>query len=80
MAYVSLQPKYMEVKERQRLLSEIQKHVDERVSSYKQLRGGVHLLGTIPRNATGKLLRRLLPARLEAEARAAAKSRRIVKL
>jgi 4-coumarate--CoA ligase len=44
--------------------------VDGRVSAYKRLRGGVHFLESIPKTPAGKILRRLLPARLEAERRA----------
>ncbi|KXH59322.1 AMP-binding enzyme [Colletotrichum salicis] len=39
-------------------LKEIQKAVDEQVSGYKKLRGGVWAVDKLPRNATGKILRR----------------------
>ena len=32
----------------------------ERVISYKRLRGGIHFIDAIPRNPTGKILRRNL--------------------
>ncbi|KAF2501251.1 acyl-CoA synthetases/AMP-acid ligases II [Lophium mytilinum] len=48
-------------------LAEIQKHVDSKVSPYKKLRGGVVALDEIPKTGTGKVLRRLLPARLAKE-------------
>ncbi|KAK7444997.1 hypothetical protein CaCOL14_001782 [Colletotrichum acutatum] len=39
-------------------LKEIQKAVDEQVSGYKKLRGGIWAVDKLPRNATGKILRR----------------------
>ncbi|KAF2814999.1 acyl-CoA synthetases/AMP-acid ligases II [Mytilinidion resinicola] len=48
-------------------LADIQKHVDSKVSPYKKLRGGVVALDEIPKTGTGKVLRRLLPARLAKE-------------
>ncbi|PLN78251.1 acetyl-CoA synthetase-like protein [Aspergillus taichungensis] len=38
----------------------IREFVDEQVESHKQLRGGVHFVSEIPRNAAGKILRRKL--------------------
>jgi 4-coumarate--CoA ligase len=49
------------------VLQEVRDFVDGRVSAYKRLRGGVHYLESIPKTPAGKILRRLLPARLEAE-------------
>ncbi|GME49421.1 4-coumarate--CoA ligase-like 7 [Neofusicoccum parvum] len=46
------------------LRQDIRKHVDGQVAHYKRLKGGVHVLDTIPRNPSGKILRRLLPANL----------------
>ena len=48
-----------------RVLDEIKAYVKERVSSYKQLRGGLFRLDDIPKGNTGKLLRRELPAKRE---------------
>jgi acyl-coenzyme A synthetase/AMP-(fatty) acid ligase len=48
-------------------LVEIQKDVDSKVSPYKKLRGGVVAIDEIPKTGTGKILRRLLPARLAKE-------------
>lgn len=45
-------------------LSEVNIFVNARVSPYKRLRGGVQVLDEIPKTASGKILRRLLPARL----------------
>jgi acyl-coenzyme A synthetase/AMP-(fatty) acid ligase len=71
--YVVLQPEVQEA-ERQRVLNDIQKYVDTRVSSYKRLRGGLHAIEKLPKNATGKTLRKSLPVHVEAARRAAAKS------
>ena len=48
--------------ERQGLLQTILKYHDERVSPHKKLRGGLFWLQELPKNATGKLMRRELPA------------------
>ena len=39
------------------------RHVWERKSHHQQLRGGVEFLDSVPRNASGKILRRLLRER-----------------
>ncbi|KAI1630501.1 acyl-CoA synthetases/AMP-acid ligases II [Exophiala viscosa] len=65
-AYVSLQ-KSVASAEIPYVLREIRKYTEAKISPYKRLRGGVHHLRQIPRGANGKLLRRLLPARLEGE-------------
>ncbi|KAN0088986.1 acyl-CoA synthetases/AMP-acid ligases II [Hyaloscypha variabilis] len=49
---------------RQTALKEIAEFVNAKVSPYKRLRGGVEVLDEIPKTPTGKILRRLLPARL----------------
>ena len=48
--------------ERQALLERIRKYHDERVSPHKKLRGGLYFLEALPKNATGKLMRKDLPA------------------
>lgn len=48
------------------LEAEVRQFVDGQVTRYKQLKGGVQVLDVIPRNASGKILRRLLPANLVA--------------
>ncbi|KAJ5360228.1 acyl-CoA synthetases/AMP-acid ligases II [Penicillium concentricum] len=53
--------------DRARLLGEIKKIVDDSVSSPKKLRGGLFYLAELPKNATGKTMRGLLPARLESD-------------
>lgn len=39
---------------------ELHAFVDERLSDYKRLRGGIQFVDSVPKNATGKLLRRQL--------------------
>lgn len=48
-------------------LEAIRTFVDETVSPYKKLRGGVEVISEIPKTPSGKILRRLLPARLARE-------------
>jgi 4-coumarate--CoA ligase len=69
LAYVSLRGN-VPPEDRHLVLQEVRDFVDGRVSAYKRLRGGVHFLESIPKTLAGKILRRLLPARLEAERRA----------
>ncbi|KAK3886421.1 hypothetical protein Pcinc_009425 [Petrolisthes cinctipes] len=40
--------------------AQIQSHVEDRVASYKQLAGGVKFVDVIPRNPTGKILKKQL--------------------
>ncbi|KAH8176653.1 AMP-binding enzyme domain-containing protein [Sarocladium implicatum] len=47
-------------KERRRALQEVHAWVDEQVSGYKKLRGGVWQIERLPKNATGKILRKEL--------------------
>jgi 4-coumarate--CoA ligase len=51
----------------QSALEDIKEFIDGKVSPYKRLRGGVEILDEIPKTPTGKILRRLLPARLALE-------------
>ncbi|KAF2735574.1 putative amp dependent CoA ligase [Polyplosphaeria fusca] len=53
--------------DRNALLVDIRQHVDSKVASYKKLRGGVFALDELPKSGNGKVLRRLLPARLARE-------------
>ncbi|KDN71924.1 putative AMP-binding enzyme [Colletotrichum sublineola] len=46
-------------------LRDIQQAVNEQVSGYKKLRGGVWAVDEIPRNATGKILRRELVRKVD---------------
>lgn len=64
-AYVSLTPNALAPgRDRQAILASIRNHVDVKVAPYKKLRGGVVVLDDIPKSSNGKVLRRLLPARL----------------
>jgi 4-coumarate--CoA ligase len=65
-AYVALTPDNAVIgadKLRQ-LLDDIRSWVDKRVAGYKKLRGGVHHLQTLPRNPSGKILRKDLPCNM----------------
>jgi 4-coumarate--CoA ligase len=55
------------VKDQITSLRDIKEFVDDRVSPYKRLRGGVFYLGEIPKNTNGKVLRRLLPRNIVQE-------------
>lgn len=52
------------------VLKEILRFVNEIVSPYKRLRGGIEMLQELPKTASGKILRRMLPARLAQTRRA----------
>ncbi|CAI7673267.1 unnamed protein product [Penicillium manginii] len=66
LAYVSLSPATVELlgPEKQKVLDAIRTWMDGQLAGYKKLRGGVHHLQGLPKTATGKILRRLLPAKL----------------
>ncbi|KAJ5753505.1 AMP dependent CoA ligase [Penicillium nucicola] len=66
LAYVSLSPESAELSdsEKQKVLDEIKIWIDSQLAGYKKLRGGVHHLQSLPKTPTGKILRRLLPAKL----------------
>ncbi|KAI1263007.1 hypothetical protein F5Y18DRAFT_438496 [Xylariaceae sp. FL1019] len=51
--------------------AEIVEWLDARVAQHKKLRGGVRFIDEIPKNASGKLLRRILKEQAKAEDRAA---------
>lgn len=67
LAYVSLPPNMTSLpsSEIQTVLDEIRKWADAQVAGYKRLRGGVFHLQTLPKTPTGKILRRLLPAKVK---------------
>ncbi|KAH6988998.1 4-coumarate-CoA ligase [Ilyonectria sp. MPI-CAGE-AT-0026] len=52
--------------EQELLKADVLRHVHSQVTRYKQITGGLHILPAIPRNPAGKILRRLLPAKLQA--------------
>ncbi|KAF2713314.1 acyl-CoA synthetases/AMP-acid ligases II [Pleomassaria siparia CBS 279.74] len=64
-AYVKLRHTVpTDIQGRVNMAIDIQTFVNTKVSSYKRLRGGVHVLEEIPKTASGKILKRLLlPAR-----------------
>jgi acyl-coenzyme A synthetase/AMP-(fatty) acid ligase len=43
---------------------EVEKYVAEKVSEYKQLKGGVEFITSVPKNPSGKILRRVLKGQL----------------
>jgi 4-coumarate--CoA ligase len=53
------------VERTEQVLIEVKRFVEERVSPYKKLRGGLFYLETLPKGNTGKLLRRELVATYE---------------
>jgi acyl-CoA synthetase (AMP-forming)/AMP-acid ligase II len=59
-AWVVLKPHMLEKSEtdRRKSLKAVQQWIDEQVSGYKKLRGGVWEVEKLPRNATGKILRK----------------------
>lgn len=58
-AFVTL--KQMEAKSKfPDISTSISNFVSEKVSSYKRLRGGVVIIDALPRNTTGKLLKKVL--------------------
>lgn len=67
LAYVSLPPETASLpsSEIQPVLDEIRKWSDGQLAGYKRLRGGVFHLQTLPKTPTGKILRRLLPAKVK---------------
>ena len=58
-AWVSLKPGLSE-DDKAKAEAEIIKFVDEKVAPYKKLRGGVKIVDSIPKTASGKLLRRVV--------------------
>ncbi|OJJ58903.1 hypothetical protein ASPSYDRAFT_89628 [Aspergillus sydowii CBS 593.65] len=69
LAYVSLSPETISLpsSEIQSVLDEIRQWSDGQLAGYKRLRGGVFHLQTLPKTPTGKILRRLLPAKVKEE-------------
>lgn len=59
-AYVVLKDHLVHEKERKEALVDIQKEIDGKVSGYKKLRGGVWEVKSLPKNPTGKILRKQL--------------------
>ncbi|KAJ3526564.1 hypothetical protein NM208_g11132 [Fusarium decemcellulare] len=63
-AWVVLKPHLVQKNDRDRraVLKGVQKWIDDQVSGYKKLRGGVWEVQNLPRNATGKILRKEMTA------------------
>ncbi|KAF5004791.1 hypothetical protein FDECE_8730 [Fusarium decemcellulare] len=63
-AWVVLKPHLAQKSDRDRraILKGVQKWIDDQVSGYKKLRGGVWEVQKLPRNATGKILRKEMTA------------------
>ncbi|RAK88888.1 putative amp dependent CoA ligase, partial [Aspergillus costaricaensis CBS 115574] len=66
LAYVSLSPETAELpsSEKQKVLDKIRSWMDSQLAGYKKLRGDIFHLQSLPKTPTGKILRRLLPAKL----------------
>ena len=54
-------------KEKEKALEDIKRFVHERVAPYKKLRGGLFCLEQLPKNKSGKLMRKQLPEQLKEE-------------
>ncbi|ORY10621.1 amp dependent CoA ligase [Clohesyomyces aquaticus] len=67
LAYVSLADPHHLLPEKMKdsLLMEIKEFIDGQVAGYKKLRGGIYHLQQLPKNPSGKILRRNLPAKLK---------------
>lgn len=69
LAYVSLAAPHhnLPAEKMIRVLEEVRSWIDGQVAGYKKLRGGVFHLQTLPKNPSGKILRRELPAKKKEE-------------
>ncbi len=67
-AYVALRPPLdvLRGSEKQKVLDDIKSWFDDQVIPYKKLRGGVFHMQNLPKNPSGKILRRELPAQVAA--------------
>ncbi|KAI8961277.1 acetyl-CoA synthetase-like protein [Daldinia sp. FL1419] len=61
-AWVILKDKFKTAREKKKALKEVHQAVDGQVSGYKKLRGGVWEIKALPKNATGKILRKQMAA------------------
>ncbi|KAI1756856.1 AMP-binding enzyme [Xylaria castorea] len=59
-AWVILKDHLKTVEQQRQALKEIHEHIDKEVSGYKKLRGGVWQISHLPKNPTGKILRKEL--------------------
>lgn len=77
LAYVSLSPEYVQRDDSKKagVLEALMAWVASKLAGYKKLRGWVHHLQVLPKTATGKMLRKDLPAKLkEGEGQSVVKS------
>jgi 4-coumarate--CoA ligase len=67
LAYVSLTEQHANSSSSNKhaVLNGIRNWFDGQVAGYKKLRGGIHHLQPLPKTASGKILRRNLPAKLK---------------
>lgn len=56
-AYVILKPHLKTLEDQRQALRDIHRDVDDQVTGYKKLRGGVWNVQTLPKNPTGKIVR-----------------------
>ncbi|KAI1743242.1 AMP-binding enzyme [Xylaria scruposa] len=59
-AWVILKDHLKTAEQQKKALKEIHEHIDKEVSGYKKLRGGVWQISHLPKNPTGKILRKQL--------------------
>ncbi|KAI6082850.1 acetyl-CoA synthetase-like protein [Hypoxylon rubiginosum] len=64
-AWVILKDRFQTADQKVQALKEVHRTVDGQVSGYKKLRGGVWAVKTLPKNATGKILRKQMTAMRE---------------
>ncbi|KAI1397236.1 acetyl-CoA synthetase-like protein [Hypoxylon fuscum] len=57
-AWVILKDRFKTADQRRKALREVHQAVDSQVSGYKKLRGGIWEIKALPKNATGKILRK----------------------
>lgn len=57
------------------VVSVLEKWTEENLSKYKWLRGGIEVVKEIPKNPTGKVLRRVLQDRYEEDVKRKAKAK-----
>lgn len=59
-AWVVLKPHLVGDQDIVKALQDVQQNIDSQVSGYKKLRGGVWAISALPKNATGKILRKAM--------------------
>jgi 4-coumarate--CoA ligase len=56
-AYIALSPNQVKMKSETDLIREIHNFINAKVVHYKQLRGGIEFIESVPKSVTGKILR-----------------------